>query len=256
MAYWIYIHVNKVNGKIYVGQTARDPQKRWGHNGKDYHAKNLVFGNAVEKYGWDNFDHIVEECPSREVMNMTEEFLIKTLRSQDKRYGYNVQKGGYDGNRGRKLSNTTRHNMSVSHIGKLKGIPKSEEHVRKMAEAKRKAFQDPSYREKACKRMTEVQSDPEVRKKMSLASKEKWKNVEYREHMSQVHKGQISGRRKEVNVYLKDGTFIGTYPHMKVVCDTFNISEVTARRMLVHKSEGNNNQYRLIYANEDHSCKE
>ena len=33
--YIIYKHINKINGKIYIGQTCQKPEYRWNH-GKGY----------------------------------------------------------------------------------------------------------------------------------------------------------------------------------------------------------------------------
>lgn len=29
-SYCIYIHINKINNKVYIGQTCQEPEKRWG----------------------------------------------------------------------------------------------------------------------------------------------------------------------------------------------------------------------------------
>ena len=50
----IYMHKNKINGKVYIGQTIQDdPNKRWknGHNYKTC----TFFAHAIKKYGWNNF---------------------------------------------------------------------------------------------------------------------------------------------------------------------------------------------------------
>ena len=36
MSYSIYMHINKTNGKVYVGLTSMRPEERW-RDGKGYH---------------------------------------------------------------------------------------------------------------------------------------------------------------------------------------------------------------------------
>lgn len=56
--YKVYMHKNKLNGKVYIGITSKDdPNKRW-LNGKGYNHSTL-FKKAVKKYGWDSFEHII-----------------------------------------------------------------------------------------------------------------------------------------------------------------------------------------------------
>lgn len=58
--YIIYLHKNKINGKCYVGQTCQSPNTRWGKDGWHYHDQEYFY-RAIQKYGWDNFEHIVLE---------------------------------------------------------------------------------------------------------------------------------------------------------------------------------------------------
>ncbi|MBQ1986065.1 MAG: GIY-YIG nuclease family protein [Clostridia bacterium] len=57
MSYSIYVHVNQINGKMYIGITRQHPEDRW-QNGTGY-AYNTHFSRAISKYGWDNFDHVI-----------------------------------------------------------------------------------------------------------------------------------------------------------------------------------------------------
>ena len=56
MNYKVYVHISP-NGKRYYGITKQEIEKRW-RNGKGY-SNNDHFTNAINYYGWDNFDHIV-----------------------------------------------------------------------------------------------------------------------------------------------------------------------------------------------------
>ena len=89
---YVYVHINKINGKAYVGQTIQTPHERWGKNGKKYIRNNLKFGNAIQKYGWDNFEHIIlyKGCPA--MLDLLEEMYIKKYDSINN--GYNLTSGG------------------------------------------------------------------------------------------------------------------------------------------------------------------
>lgn len=92
--YIIYMHKNKINNKVYIGQTkCKDPNKRW-RNGTHY--KNTYFGNAIKKYGWNNFEHIILESgiKSLDEANQKEQYYIKKYNSNQSQYGYNLTSGG------------------------------------------------------------------------------------------------------------------------------------------------------------------
>ena len=90
--YKIYVHVNKLNGKIYIGQT-RNLEHRYGTNGKGYE-KCSSFWKAIEKYGWDNFNHIIlMEDLTQEEADIIERELISKYRSTNPEFGYNGSPG-------------------------------------------------------------------------------------------------------------------------------------------------------------------
>lgn len=99
--FYVYAHINKINGKIYIGISKRkNPNQRW-KNGKGYDY-NWHFNSAIEKYGWDNFEHqiIASNLTEEEASNM-EKLLIKKFDSTNRQFGYNFADGGYN-NRGLK----------------------------------------------------------------------------------------------------------------------------------------------------------
>ena len=89
----IYLHRNKINNKVYIGQTRQKPEYRWGKDGKGY--KGQFFYKAILKYGWDNFEHIIlYTCSDQEECNQKEIYYINKYNSTDLKYGYNIEKGG------------------------------------------------------------------------------------------------------------------------------------------------------------------
>lgn len=95
--YKIYMHKNKINSKVYIGQTCRDLNKRFGSNGSGYVCCPLFY-KAIQKYGWDNFEHIILEdnIQTLEEANDKERYYISLYNSTNHDFGYNIQIGGND----------------------------------------------------------------------------------------------------------------------------------------------------------------
>lgn len=91
--YSVYIHINNVNGKVYIGITRQNPLKRW-LNGKGY-IDNKHFYRSIKKYGWDNFEHkVIKDNLSKYEAEDMEIKLIKEFQSFKPEYGYNISLGG------------------------------------------------------------------------------------------------------------------------------------------------------------------
>ena len=89
--YKIYIHRNKINGKVYIGQTKQPLKSRW-NNGYGY-KQCTKFWNAIQKYGWDNFEHkLIEDNLTLDEANRKEQYYIQKYNSIDN--GYNISIGG------------------------------------------------------------------------------------------------------------------------------------------------------------------
>ena len=92
--WFVYKHINKINGKIYIGITReKKPENRW-KNGLGYkHSSHLW--SAIQKYGWNNFDHevIASGLTEQEACCM-EIDLIKKYKSNNNQFGYNIAEGG------------------------------------------------------------------------------------------------------------------------------------------------------------------
>ena len=95
MKWCIYKHVNKTNGKVYIGQTRKSPNARW-RNGKGY-GTGTRFSQAIKKYSWNGFLHeiIEDNIDSQKYANEREIYWINYYKSYDFNYGYNMTPGGY-----------------------------------------------------------------------------------------------------------------------------------------------------------------
>jgi hypothetical protein len=93
---FIYKHTNKINGKVYIGQTTQDPLIRWGKEGINY-KNQRAFYREIIRDGWDNFDHeIIEVAESKDkkvlkqLLDSLEIHYIKKYKSMSLDKGYNA----------------------------------------------------------------------------------------------------------------------------------------------------------------------
>lgn len=113
--YCVYVHRNTVNGKQYCGITSQKPEYRWRDG--DGYTHNTHFQRAVQKYGWDAFEHIIlRDGLSHQEANAIEQEYILEHCLTDQRFGYNQTLGG-DGTVGYTHTEETRRKMSESRTG-------------------------------------------------------------------------------------------------------------------------------------------
>lgn len=89
----IYIIKNKLNDKVYVGQTIFSVETRWKKHLNSYNP-NTAIAKALNKYGAENF--LFQEicsCFDKESLNEMEKYFISLYNSTSKN-GYNMTYGG------------------------------------------------------------------------------------------------------------------------------------------------------------------
>lgn len=90
-SYKVYKITNRLNGKIYIGQTKQSLEKRF----MQHLHTNSPLGQAMRQCGTDNFTiEVIEECENQEQLNEREKFWIKVLNCKVPN-GYNLADGGY-----------------------------------------------------------------------------------------------------------------------------------------------------------------
>lgn len=132
----VYMHISP-NNKRYIGITSQKPTRRW-NNGEGY-KKNNYFYNAILKYGWNNIEHkILFSNLNKEEAEEKEIELISKYKSNEKKYGYNIDNGG---NCCGTHSQVTKIKISKNRKGKclnnknMAGKHHNEETKKKMSEA-------------------------------------------------------------------------------------------------------------------------
>ena len=153
--YTVYMHVCP-NGKRYIGITRRKPEKRWGKDGNGY-KYNKHFWNAIQKYDWNNIEHIIiENNLTKEQAENMEIELIAKYRSNESDYGYNIENGG---NAIGKISNETKKKISDAN----KGHKLSNEHKEKLLKAN-KGHKHSNERKEKISNATKGKNNPKAKK--------------------------------------------------------------------------------------------
>lgn len=99
----IYKITNKLNNKVYVGQS-NNIERRFAEHKHKRNGVNFPIGLAIRKYGKENFAfEILEEC-SLEDLNKKEAYWIKKLNAYTE--GYNCNIGGDFGQTGSQNGNS------------------------------------------------------------------------------------------------------------------------------------------------------
>ena len=131
---YIYKITNTVNGKVYIGLTTNNFNKRYSAKGEgiervynyylqrikkeQFYNKHLL--NSIEKYGFEAFEVIKEfdTAYSIEELKEKERYWVSFYKSNDANYGYNRTEGGEEHpNYGKPCSEETKNKISKSHRG-------------------------------------------------------------------------------------------------------------------------------------------
>ena len=207
---YIYMLENKINGKIYIGQTIRSIKIRFKEHQTSSDCKAIY--RAIQKYGWDAFEKDWYECPDED-LNFYEEMLVALLGTLAPG-GYNLKEGGGNG----KLSEETKQKISESHRGEksyMYGKSPSEETKQKMSEAQRGEkhhMYGKSMNERTKQKLREAHIgkllSEETKRNMSDSKIGILKSDATKQKMSESKKGDKNPMSKRVYQYALDGTFI------------------------------------------------
>jgi group I intron endonuclease len=99
MKYVIYCIKNELNGKVYIGYTGKNIDKRFNTHIKNAKEKiNRKLYDSMNKYGCNNFTiSKLDETDSIESAQELESWYIHIFKSKNSKYGYNMTNGGDGG---------------------------------------------------------------------------------------------------------------------------------------------------------------
>jgi group I intron endonuclease len=227
----VYMHINMVNNKVYIGQTGQNPNERW-RNGLGYKKDQPAIYRAIQKYGWDNFEHIIlQNNLTESEAKEKEKELIQYFHSNDKRYGYNLTDGG-EGSAGHRTSEEAKLRISKT----LKKIYKNKENHPMFGK---------NHSEQSKQKMGEMQKQrwtDEMRKELSEKQKERFSNPKntpwYGKHLSDETKRKLSMIKRIPVVQLdKDDNFIFEYDSIKNASEQTGVQTASIGRCCRRKQK-------------------
>lgn len=216
--YCLYMHINKTNSKVYIGITC-NIKKRWQTSA---YKGSTVFYNALKKYGWDGFDHVVVQtglsCDDAKSLEIT---MIAKYKSNQREFGYNVQPGGELGNLGCKLTKEQRQKISLALKGKYKG-----RHFSPSSEYK----EGHGFTSDAIQKMKQAKLGKAPWNKGLKGYKSGNENCMKRPEVVAKFKGTNNHRARAVLQYSLDGLFIRKWDYLSEVQKThgWNVANICA----------------------------
>ena len=196
---------NKINGKVYIGQTTRPIQTRLEEHRAGKIGCRAIY-NAIKKYGWGNFEKDYYECPDED-LNFDEDLLVREMGTLSPG-GYNLREGG--GGNG-KMSDESRQNISEAKRGEkhpMYGKTRTDETKQRISEA--------TKGEK--NHMFGIPKSDEIKKKMSDALRGEKHPMygkimceETKQKQREAKKGDKNKTSKRVYQYTPDDTYIDSF---------------------------------------------
>lgn len=208
-SYCVYKHTSP-SGKVYIGKTKQKPEIRWRKHGQGYQT-NRYFWRAIQKYGWDNFEHkVLFEGLTKEESSIKEQELIKQYNSNNSMYGYNLSSGGDGGREGVPQSEEAKRKVSAANKGRLVGEKNHLYGVRKYKE------ENPFYGK---------HHSEETKEKISNLLKGKKMSDDFKKKISKAMTGKNNPRARKVCQYDLDMNMIKVWDYLKLAADTLDITE-------------------------------
>lgn len=241
---FIYLIVNKVNNKFYIGKFQNyrytNGIRKNIRDYSDYYGSGKLISKAVEKYGKENFDRYILEYTFNHEDARKKELYYQNKYNVDKNENfYNISINSDGGNT---ISGYTeeqmveyKNNMSKKIKEAYINNPKMRENV---SNGVKKAFQRQEYKEKQSIAQTKRFANQEERDKISKAGKDFWNS----ERGKQIKEKR---RAKCMPYYMLDDNFeiIRKFNNCEEVLDFLGLKG----HMTLNKSIKNKTKYKGYY---------
>lgn len=174
---YVYCLMNKLNGKVYIGQTKAPASRKASHFYEAKRGNHRHLYASIRKYGQENFSFdVIEECED-DVINEREQYWVSHYDSYNPEKGYNLTRGG------------------EGTIGSDK--PKTPEHKEKMRQAQKKYWSNPPASDTRRQKLAERNATQKAKQTSKDAQLRRWSNPESKEAVKKLWQDPI-WRSKEL----------------------------------------------------------
>ena len=134
--------------------------QRFRKEGKGY-VKCTHFYRAIEKYGWDNFEHIIleENIKNLAEANEKEKYWIAYYNATDKNKGYNCTTGGNEGSTWSEEAKRAQSERFKGENGSFYGKQHTQEYKENMRQQMIDKWNNPEYKKQVCENMRKNHAD-------------------------------------------------------------------------------------------------
>lgn len=203
---YIYITINLINKKVYVGQKLSNKYV------PTYYGSGRILKRSIEKYGKENFVNVMlDVANTKEELNEKEIYYITFYKEKYKENCYNIAKGAVGGNTIKYMSNEQKQNF-ITKITKINRERCSTDEYKQLRTIQnKKRYESQENREKQRIVCTKAWSDENLRKKQSETLKKYFsENKKNSDYLNQKCVFELNGEKiifnsvKELSNFLKE----------------------------------------------------
>lgn len=234
--YTVYMHISP-SQKKYIGITKQDPKARW-NNGNGYKG-NRYFTYAIQKYGWNNFKHVVLlEVEMLQDAKKKEIELIAEHQSDNREYGYNITKGGDPCNKGLTIQERKRRQLIASDRWKKNNIERYLQTRRRYEQTEKRK----DYKNRLNKTTARKQHRTEYMKQYRGDNRDKIRAINQKSYRK-AH--PVNLQKKKVYVYNKEMQLLRIYDSLKETAEALGYHKNSISSFL--RGKKNCNKYIFKY---------
>lgn len=185
----VYLITNTLDGKRYVGRTARSLETRWNQHRRAALRGDtaMLITRALTKHGLDAFKiECLEECAG-DAVGARERHWITELHTHVRDGGYNLTEGGDGGLPGYVFSDETRQKLREKATGRVM----SPDAVERMRQTKIGRKQDPEVVERRRQKLIGKKRTPEQIERLAAANRGKTRSEESKRRIGDAARGHV-----------------------------------------------------------------